>query len=401
MTIRKFLAASVFLLSLTACNKGYSWGTYGYEQKGGGGKAKKDTVKQDYPERKDIVKAADLVLLYGGSNHRTPFTWDSSRISNYVFYTDRDGEKHWLFDGFLCLEFKMEQFKKTLITGYKDSNGVYLTSANKEEWQALIDYYFDDGSGIDAIENAVADAAKSLGEPPYKRRVVIGIPEPIKREDSHNNAGRYNYWGYVDGKEMIFSNVEDRFTAVRWYIDEVRKEFLAKQYKYLELAGFYWVAETSANTSDILKMVADYLVPLHYSFNWIPYFNAKGYESWREYGFNFSYLQPGYFFHDEVPYDRVQTACMNAIRYGYSGMEMEFDDACVYGRSHKGKSAYKLYDYMNVFKDQGIRDNYYMAYYQGSWTVKHLKDSADPRDYNTFQDFCDWVAKRPFRDKIN
>ncbi|MCQ2159035.1 MAG: DUF4855 domain-containing protein, partial [Bacteroidales bacterium] len=63
--------------------------------------------------------------------------------------------------------------------------------------------------------------------------------------------------------------------------------------------------------------------------------------------------------------------------------------------------AYKLYDYMNVFKDQGIRDNYYMAYYQGSWTVKHLKDSADPRDYNTFQDFCDWVAKRPFRDKIN
>lgn len=392
--------AAILILSLTACNKGYSWGTYGYQQKGGGGTVRRDTVELDYPERKDIVKAADLVLLYGGSTHRSPYRWSVNETRDYVTYTDRDGKTHWLFDGFLCLEFKMEQFKNTLITGYTDANGNYMSSANKEVWQDLIDYYMGEGSGVDAIEAAVAEAATKIGEPPYKRRVVIGIPEPIRREDSHNDAGRFNYWGSIDGKEMIFSNTQDRFTAVKWYIDEVRKAFLAKNYKYVELAGFYWVAETSSNTSDILKMIAEYLNPMHYSFNWIPYFNAKGYDKWKDYGFNFSYLQPNYFFSDTVPYERLETACKNAKMYGYPGMEVEFDDNCVYSKWAKGKSMQKLVDYMEVFKAQGIWEKYYIAYYQGSWTVRSLKHSTDFRDIQAYQNFCDWVAKRPFRDNM-
>ena len=355
---------------------------------------------RDYPKRREIVKAADMVLLYGGSSHRNPQTWDTPRIEDYVSYTDRNGKSHWLFDGFLCLEFKMEQFKKTLITGYRDANGNYMLSANKDEWQALIDYYFAEGSGVDAIEGAVAAASKKLGQPPYKRRVVIGIPEPIRREDSHADAGRFDYWGSIDGRQMDFSNSDDRFLAVKWYIDEVRRQFLSKHYKYVELAGFYWVAESSYHTSDILLKVAEYLNPMNYSFNWIPYFNAKGYESWREYGFNFSYLQPNYFFNDSLPVSRLETACNNAKQYAYPGMEVEIDDNALYSGYAKGKSMHKLYEYLNVFEEQGIRENFYLAYYQGNWTVKHLKDSSDERDREAFQFLCDWIAKRSLREKI-
>lgn len=398
MTMKRSIIFSIILLLAASCNKSDNpWGTYGYEGKDQGSKQK---VVLDYPNRKAIPEICDMVLFYGGGNHRNPFKWDAEHIRPYISYKDKLLKTHWLFDGFLCIEFKMPQFKHSLISGYADSSGKPMDSAVKSDWQALVNYYFEPNSGIDLIEQCVAEVAATLGNPPTKRKVVVGIPEPIKTANYADPYAKPNYWGEIDGQIMSFNNEEDRIKAVKWYIDEVRKQFLAKKYKYVELAGFYWVSETSSNTANILAEVSKYLHKQKYSFNWIPYFNSKGFDKWKEFGFDYSYLQPNYAFHDELTTERLDAASILAQREEYIGMEVEFDEDVIYTGSKKGKMAPRLYDYLDSFKKYGWWENGYLAYYQGSWAIRGLSKSTDSRDQDTYNHLCEWIVTRPMRSKI-
>lgn len=353
-----------------------------------------DSSKIDYPERTEAVGAYDMVLLYGGSGHRSPSNWGEGDVRGYVTYKDRDGKYHWLYDGFLLLEFMMTQYNKTLVTGYQH-NGEYLHSATKVVWENLADYYFKSYYAIDALEKCVETATRTLGEPPSKRKIFIGIPEPIRYEDSHNQTGGSIYWGELDGKQLDFSVSADRVKACIWFIDRVRANFMAKNYKYVELAGFYWVAEKASNSRDILQPISEYLHEQKYSFCWIPYFNADGYKEWNYLGFDWAYLQPNYFFTESLKPDRLSTACDNAIK-AKMGMEVEFDgNALESWGNHMG---YRLREYLDYFKDYGAWENCRLAYYQGSWAVNWLRDSKSEADQNLYYYLCDWIVSRPIRD---
>ena len=338
---------------------------------------------------------SDMVLLYGGGHHRSPYKWSASNLKDYVAYTDRAGKSHWLFDGFLMLEF-MDAGNtggdKTFITGYK-YNGVALPSAVKEDWQALIDYYFDVDGGVNALEQAIESAAKDMGEAPsYKRKVVIGIPEPITNAEYSNSASSTKYWGTIAGKDMDFSSTADRMTACKWYMDEVIKKFKDGKYKYVELAGFYWVAEKATQTRDLMSKIGEYLDKKGYTFNWIPYFSADGFSEWKSFGFTCAYLQPNYFFNVNVPDTRLDDACSQALKFGM-GMEIEFDGNAL----EKNGRGYRLTNYMNAFKKYGVWKSLPIAYYQGSWALKWLKTSSSEADKNLYYDFCDFVVTRPYR----
>ncbi|MCS2795083.1 DUF4855 domain-containing protein [Bacteroides faecis] len=71
--------------------------------------------------------------------------------------------------------------------------------------------------------------------------------------------------------------------------------------------------------------IANYLNELKYSFNWIPFFNSDGHESWKELGFHYAYYQPNYYFDDNIPLTRLDEACKEALRCNMQ-MEMEFED---------------------------------------------------------------------------
>lgn len=174
--------------------------------------------------------------------------------------------------------------------------------------------------------------------------------------------------------------------------DPVQERFRAKEYKYLELTGFYWLPEDCGTTSALIGRVAAYLNDNALSFNWIPYFHAEGYAQWKTYGFNFAYYQPNYFFY-EVDASRVDQACKEAAEYGLS-MEMEFDeDALVAG----GKGD-RLRSYMDGFRKYGAWEKQNMAYYQGGWAVKALKDSDVSEDNDLYHEFCEFVISRPIRE---
>ena len=166
--------------------------------------------------------------------------------------------------------------------------------------------------------------------------------------------------------------------------------FKEMNYKNLELAGFYWIAEEATNTRTILSDLSSYLNNLKYSFVWIPYNGSDGAFDWKKLAFNYAYYQPNYFFNDTKPLSILNKACEDAIKYGLD-MEIEFDDRAMIDRGNWG---YRLDNYMNSFKDYGIWESKRIAYYQGNRTVYELSKSTAEADKKLFHKFCKFVAER-------
>ena len=334
------------------------------------GNGEKELLYRWEKERTSLLDYHNMVLIYGGGSHRQ-YKWDEVTIQPYVTYRDKSGTEHWLFDCFLFLEIH-DGAGKMFAKGYTDR------PANQQDWRKLVDYYFQSRTGFGALNRSVGATIQRIGEPSTKRRVVIGLPEPIKEQKD---------WGSVsDGVMLDFSQNNDRIKACKWYIDHVRSRFNEMNYKNLELAGFYWIAEHAGDTRTIVNEIAGYLNELHYTFNWIPYFKSEGYSEWKTFGFNYAYLQPNHFFNETIPYSRLTDACQLAIAYGMD-MEMEFDERVLTGWG------YRLKDYMKAFKENGIWQNKRLAYYQGGTALYQLARSNKQEDQELYHQFCNFVIE--------
>lgn len=348
--------------------------------------------------RTEVPSYTDMVLIYGGGHQRYIYNWDKDRFASYVRYYPRTGASRWFFDSYLFLEFAdygSNSAMVTYATGYRDpSTKKMLDSATKNDWLRVIDYYFDPSHNIAALDATIEEAKAVLGAPAYKRQVVITIPEPIVRQNTDVNYSSTTYWGEIDGRQMDFSKTADRVLACKWFIDQVRARFNKAGYKNVELAGFYWLAEHSSDSQSILLPISEYLHQFHYSFNWIPYYNAAGYAKWKTYGFDYAFLQPNYFFNDATPLSQLESACQMAATANMA-MEMEFDDNAL---SRNGR-AYKLINYMDAFRRYKVWDERPLAYYQGNNTVHSLRTSTTGADVDLYHQFGEFVTTRPYRDR--
>ena len=349
--------------------------------------------------REGILSYTDLVLCYGGSTHRKPFAWTAERFAPMVSYTDASGREQWLFDGFLCIEFRMGDYSINL--------GQHLDSGTRKQWEELLDYWFGSpATGVGALETAVATAAERLGTPSEKRKVVMVMPDPIIYEYYSDMNSPTIYWGEVNGREMDFSKAADRITAYKWYIDEVRRHFDESDYKYIELAGFYIVSEDLATPGDgwnpelkrweeVIPSVAEYLHALNESLAWIPYNRAAGYTRWEEMGIDYAYMQPNIFWGRHADY--TWSRFFADIKANNLAMELEFDDELL--ARNAGSEAYRarLRAYMQGARDNGIYGTKPLAYYQGQDTFYNLATSAAAGDRAIFDELCQFVLNNPLR----
>lgn len=339
--------------------------------------------------------AGDYVLVYAGGGHESRF-YDEDWMQGLVSYVDRDGKEHWLFDGFLFLQIMDRDDRVAFDPGHRDAKGIF-PSATQADWLKLIDYYFEKGSCLDALESAVEKTKQRIGDPGYKRQVIISIPNPIIYRQPRENTGGTTYWGVLDGKVSDFSKGEDRFHACKWYIDEVLRRAKAAKYKNVEIAGFYYVTEETTDAGNLISNISDYVHSLGYPLTWIPYYTAPGWNLWKDKGFDFAWYQPNYFFNPSLPEERLEKACQRAINYGLA-MELEFDERVVAERKDGQPSmGYRLRGYMDAYKKYGSWEKLPIAYYIAHRGVNVLKESGNAEDRELYYDFCDFVAKRPFR----
>lgn len=371
----------IFLFSFFSC-KGKEITLVDYDEKDNNEEKTPGKTEEPVPSLPSGA-IVDMVLIYGGGAHRS-VVWDKEHFAPYVSYTGRDNKESWLFDGFLMLEISNGK-QKIFATGY------YGTPATKTEWKALADYYFTPGQCVDALNTCIAEKIQTLGAPSKKRKIVVGIPEPIVAGPNSNYKDTpADYWGEIDGRKLDFNVQNDRVIACRWYIDYIKTLFDAGNFSNLELEGFYWIAEETLHTKTILTTIGKYLENDGYSFNWIPYWKEKpDYFEWKELGFHHTYLQPNYFFNEQIPYSRLVDACKIAKQYNLD-MELEFDLRVFAGA---GSRAYRLHDYMKAFRIYGILNSKRIAYYQDCDAVYQLSVSPDEENKALLRDFCEFVLE--------
>ena len=306
------------------------------------------------------VPLLDMVLIYQGGIQR--MDWTPGEMRPYVVHTNQSNEKDWFFDGFLFLEFQDG-------AGYNYSPGYSGNKeARKKEWEWLSNRLFEDGKAINALNSCIAEAKKELGEPSFRHKVVVGLPEPFLNQKD---------WGVLNDKKLDFSKREDRISACKWYIDLVCEKFNESNLEHLELDGFYWVSE-QMNTNDFITVeVGDYIRSKEQKFYWIPYYMSNGYSQWKDYGFDIAYLQPNYFFNKKIEEERVRNACELAFTHNM-GVEMEFDTRALYDSKENHRD--RLINYINTFKEQGVFKNSSIAYYEGGQGIYQFSQSSNPND---------------------
>lgn len=158
----------------------------------------------------------------------------------------------------------------------RPSGGSYETgTTNDKDWSWLLDRLFGSGNQVKNLQNAAEEASKLLGkEVTLKVIIVIPLPDPNL-------------------------NFSERVTKVKTYVDKVIDNFYSSNFKNLKLEGFYWMSETAPEGDrQLIKESCNYIRKRGLKAYWIPYFNAQGYENWKELGFDYVMLQPNFAFYD-------------------------------------------------------------------------------------------------------
>ncbi len=259
-----------------------------------------------YPEVGD-VGFHHLALLYHDAGHTA---------ASYLPYVNRvttsgavvPGEP--LFDAFLALSF-------TAPTGASMDYG-RLTVA---DWVSTLDLWFGPDGNPSAGMFAKLDQAVELagGGPSDVRDVVVMMPWMSGEQRDFGDLG--------DGQgSRDLADPADRRAVAAWFTGLVAAEFAAAGYDHLELWGMYRMREdvtpweraplgpggAPVAASDA-QGIRDADPDLGYLF--IPYYNAPGWDTWRDYGFTTAILQPSYAFRGVMDGGRVDAGRLRATAH--------------------------------------------------------------------------------------
>ena len=280
----------------------------------------------------------DVMLIY-----HTVGTVNMDMLLPYVAYVDENGNvQDTMFDGFLFLPG----------TGKLPNGGYGEISTKKPDWDYLLTNMFDPGKGMDELERTAEYVKEQLGLSELNLKVFVAIPRI-----NHNITS----FGDVDGDGISedLSVSEDRIKVGTTYIKQINDLFNAKNYKNLSLCGFYWFREDITD-DDILvtQEITEVAKKQNYPMFWIPYYEAGGFNRWKNFGFEAGCYQPNYAFDLEVEEQRLDEAAESAKMYNMC-IELEMQDNTITDKRFFVK-------YMNYLR-HGVEDGYMQAihmYYQ-------------------------------------
>ena len=320
-----------------------------------------------------VSDVRDLALIYQGGSHR--IDWTLEQFVPYVTHTFADGHKDWLFDGFLFLEFNDGN-------GYAYASGGGAKKARRTEWEWLLGRLFEKDRALDALDKCIEAEKQDIGEPGFKHKIVLGIASALPGQTD---------WGVLDGDTLDFNSRADQVRACKWYIGRLIENFGKAKYKNIELSGFYWVDEDTIHCKGLPRDLSPYIHSKGYKFVWIPYWKARGYDHWKDFGFDIAYQQPNHFFNRDIPDSRLDEACKVASEHGMA-MEFECDSKALYGID--GSSYDRMQAYIDAFIRNKVFEKSAIAYYTGSKAILDLFNSGKPEDQAIMDRLAEQIVGR-------
>ncbi len=320
-----------------------------------------NAVSADYARPDDLNGVKNVFLSYTLASNKSDGRRTVQQYKPIVGYYDQSGKLvDSYFDTFLFLP---------CVTQAPSGGYTYYSTSkpnNFSDWQAFVDDCFMEGYNIPALNQAVAEFKREMGEgyKNYKAKVFLTCIYPVQTQRN---------FGDVDGDGITedFSKYADRVKALNWMVNEQLSRFYGGKYENLELVGFYWFEETVYNETYGRQIIKDFNSIIHskqLKTIWIPYYTASSKEMWRTLGFDVACLQPNYMFYD-VGERRVNDACAYAKANGmcleiesfgdvlkkaeYYNRYIKYLEGCIKNGADKG---------IKMYYNDGGRGVYYNAY---------------------------------------
>ncbi len=299
----------------------------------------------------------DSTMNYG--EHYVKNTVDD--LLPYVGYIGENGEVvDTMFDSvvFLLLQSRSPSGGKTVFFGSGENNATI-----KSDFECFAENLFLPGYNMDALNTAFGMVKKQLGlSGDTKLNVSVQLPFVYKTDLPFGDIND-------DGAPEYARTLDERLAIYEYYIDKIAGEFNQKCFENIELAAFYQGCEgvpiaMSDDERKLFRAVNDAVHARGFKATWIPCFLGHGFESWKELGFDFAYLQPNYMFH---PWKKECLGEFAEIIDSYElGAEIEINHTAVNPDSEQfERDSQKYIDYL----DYGAKCGYMhaaLAFYQGA-----------------------------------
>lgn len=331
---------------------------------------------EDLSEYKTIdATVRDLALIWQGGEHR--IKWTQKEFEPYVTHKFADGREEWIFDGYLFLD---------ACTNYIDGrwfdNIPNTERSTKADYIWYLDRLFKEDRALDALDKAIGEKKKILGDPGFKHKVALTCFEPIQGQKD---------WGELNGRALDFSKPQDRFDAEAWLIDEYVTRFNAAGYENIELYGIYMLTEDINGIESFTRKIAPHIKKYGLDFLWIPYFRAKGVETWAAQKFTTVYMQPNHYTQPSIPDSRLDEAVSIARRLKI-GLEFEFDDLSLSQRSPNLRS--RMIAYMDKFEKLGVWYDMPVAHYSGYNAFLDMYRHPSDENAEVMDRLCQYIVNR-------
>lgn len=318
--------------------------------------------------------SSNIVLLYTGyynpDNYQGEHVGDytKEKLLPYVGYLDEKGKAlDSFYDSFIMLT--------TTSPNGGSLHRWYSWVPNSvpgrlEDWQWAMDRPFEKKLQLDALDQAVAEVGQNLGDKEKKVNVFLTMPFPDPQSKDFGDFNR-------DGVSENLESLSVRNELVKWYVDTMTTRFQERNYRYLTLAGFYWLQEdldtTVTGEAENVRYASEYLNAQGMRLGWIPWSGAGEKMNGNRFGFDFTLVQPNHYFQNDTTIQRIEETALQSKQAG-QGVELEFDQRAITDPEFRQRQLNYLiggvkYEYMN---------DSLLAYYQDVYGVYDLYHHSSP-----------------------
>ncbi len=245
--------------------------------------------------------------------------WTPEHLRPYAKYIVNGQAIDNLFGGFIfngiCM--RANHYICPLFVGFGSPSDLH-------DWQLWIDSLFSPDGNLHALNSVLGNE---------KRDVWISIPYPHPFQSC---------FGHAEGRNLDFNVEDDRFTAVKWWLDRFlhRWSMESKLHSKLDLRGFLWQREAIDELDEALvKRVNAEIHSRKLLSMWLPNYGSYGVLEWKKLGFHVVALNSNYYGNTNYDHNWIKNTTMFA-KYYQTGMQIVWGKGLIYNNTH-------LLDYLN------------------------------------------------------